>query len=512
MSDTTALRTRLVTDLDATTDAAVKAAEREWHRPMAEAGAPDAAGVLAALAHVAYYNRQYDKGARTVAKLTRPADWPLPTAEALAAWLLGSPKALPLAAAVAEAAELHPDDAHTDHERWAHRAAERWLTDFAPVLPGNRTPSAPLPFAVLFLSDLVIAYLAAGRPRAPLFALVDACPMMVEHETRADRRIMPALRVIGPSPERERGRLVFGGLLDGRPREADLLLFPEREPQRYEVPLLEIAERTGLPFRSKGKGAPVESRLVVRGGLLSLRPEDRGRLVVRIAVEVGELLDALWPPSASRKRPRDAENWPKLLDALYRARDFHVPDAEGGRWFPLGLTRLPPNAESRPARDGLIVIDLAPVPGAETGASVDLPWLDRMGVTSGPRWFAYLAGRSLVWRPGVTRRPAPGGRYGWSRNPADYPVLTLADLRRFAFGASDNKNRPRAAIVAPWEKLPDLMLLPNETDARTGIRGYRLLPTEAETALQNARDGGRNRGKNGRNRGKNGRNRGKTEP
>ena len=185
----------------------------------------------------------------------------MPTAETLAAWLLGSPEALPLAVAVAEAAWLTPADAWTDRERWAHRAAERWLRDFAPVLPGNRTPSAPVPFAVLFLSDLVIASEAAGRPRAPLFALIDAWPVPTDHETRADRRIMPALRVVGPSTERERGRLMFGGLLDGRPREAALILFPEHEPQRYEVPLLEIAERAGLPFRSRGKGAPVESRL-----------------------------------------------------------------------------------------------------------------------------------------------------------------------------------------------------------------------------------------------------------
>ena len=108
-----------------------------------------------------------------MATLTRPADWPAPTTEALAAWLLGSPEALPLAVDVAEAALLTPADAWTDRERWAHRAAERWLRDFAPVLPGNRKPSASLPFAVLFLDDLVIACLAAGRPRAPLFALVD---------------------------------------------------------------------------------------------------------------------------------------------------------------------------------------------------------------------------------------------------------------------------------------------------------------------------------------------------
>ena len=351
-----------------------------------------------------------------------------------------------------------------------------------------------------------------GRPVAdPLDLVHVAC----ERTARAD-----ALHALLSGPPPAHGRLPA--------QDAAPLARPARLPASDAPRLLaligeplavypvEIAERAGLPFRSRGKGAPVESRLVVRGGLLNLRPEDRRRLVVRIAVTVGELLDALWPPSPRRGRPRDAENWPKLLTALHRARDFHVPDATGGRWFPLAVRRLPsgsghpwaerPTDGRRPARDELIVLDLAPVPGAETGASVDLPFVDRVGVTSGPRWFAYLAGRTLIWRPGVTRRPAPGGRYGWSSNPADYPVLTLADLRRFAFGATDKGARARAAIVAPWSALPDLVLLPDETDARTGIRGYRLLPTEAEAALLDAREGGAT-GENGRNRKASGRNR-----
>ena len=135
---------------------------------------------------------------------------------------------------------------------------------------------------------------------------------------------------------------MFGGLLDGRPREANLLLFPEREPHRYEVPLLDIAEarRAAVPV-ARDTARRLNRAWWYAGGLLSLRPEDRGRLVVRIAVTVGELLDALWPPSAGRGRPRDSTNWPRLLRALYRARDFHVPDATGGRWFPLAVRRLP---------------------------------------------------------------------------------------------------------------------------------------------------------------------------
>ena len=83
-----------------------------------------------------------------------------------------------------------------------------------------------------------------------------------------------------------------------------------------------------------------------------------------------------------------------------------MPAVAGGfRWRYGGCRRTP---TARPRFDDLVVIDLAPVPGAVTGASVDLPWLDRLGKTSGPKWRAYIAARSLIWLPGKTRRPVPG--------------------------------------------------------------------------------------------------------
>ena len=335
-------------------------------------------------------------------------------------------------------------------------------------------------------------HIEAGTPakkvRHPFAPVVDAWqrrPMEAAAENRADRRIMPMWRVVGPAPERERG-LLFGGLVEDRPSVVDLPLFPELEPELHRVPLLEIVDATGVPLRSQGKGAPIEARLIVRGGLLMIRPEDRDRGTVRIAVTVGELLDSLYPPSAARKSRRTAENWPKIEAALRTARDFTVTDVTGSRWFPMALRRLPADGpDGTPALEDLVVIDLAPPPGATTGPSVDLPALDRMGVSSGPKWYAYIAGRSLVWQPGTTRRPVPkgGGQWGWSRDPNNYPVLTLADLRRFAFGTKDAKNRTRAEILKPWSNLPDVVLVPNQTDARTGIRGYRLLPAEATAAV-----------------------------
>ncbi len=193
MSESEALRDRLTADLEAAIAAAIEAAARERHRPIAEVGPTDATALLVSVARVAHFNREYDAGARTVAKLTLPERWPLPTAERMARWLLKYPANLTLASAVAEAAMLTPADAHTEHERNAHRAAERWLRDFrepyalgADGAPGYWTPDRWLSFAVLFLSDLVVAYLATKRQRQPLYDLVAAwqrCPAKSLFET-----------------------------------------------------------------------------------------------------------------------------------------------------------------------------------------------------------------------------------------------------------------------------------------------------------------------------------------
>ena len=412
------------------------------------------------------------------AKAHDGADCPehrVPSLETLVTWLAEAPNATWGEVAAAEIAR--GADAVT------------WLSSIRDWLQGD--PSTPEAVAPLVVDGLIgrahsqWLALAQPRPRHPAAPLIDGwqrlAPAEVAPETRADRRIMPMLRVAGPTPERERGML-FGGLVEDRPRSVELSLFPELEPDRPRVPLLEIVDRTGLPIRSKGRGAPLEARLLVRGGLLMIRRQDRRLQTIRIAVKVRELLDGLWPPRLNKRGnvARDAaKNWPKLLDALYRARDWTVPDAAGGRWFPMALRRLPAGAQGMPSLDDLVVLDLAPVPGAVSGADVNLPWLDRMGVSSGPKWRAYIAARSLIWLPGTTRRPVPhtrGKRYGWSHNPDDYPVLTLHDLRRLAFGDRDDKHRTRTELLAPWRDLPDVTV-EEAADPRTGIRGWRLQPT-----------------------------------
>ena len=193
MSESEALRDRLTAELEAAITAAIEAAARDRHRPIAEVGPTDATALLVSVARVAHFNREYDAGARTVAELTLPERWPLPTAERMARWLLKYPENLTLVSAVAEVAMVTSTDAHTEHERNAHRAAERWLRDFREPYtlgedgaPGHWTPDRWLSFAVLFLSDLVVTYLATKRQRQPLYDLVAAwqrCPTKSLFET-----------------------------------------------------------------------------------------------------------------------------------------------------------------------------------------------------------------------------------------------------------------------------------------------------------------------------------------
>ena len=89
-----------------------------------------------------------------------------------------------------------------------------------------------------------------------------------------------------------------------------------------------------------------------------IRPEDRGCITVRIAVKVCELLDGLYPrptrPDGSVPKRRTAQHWPKIKAALRVTRDFTVPDATGGRWFPMALRRLPAeHPNGTPALDDL---------------------------------------------------------------------------------------------------------------------------------------------------------------
>ena len=225
--------------------------------------------------------------------------------------------------------------------------------------------------------------------------------------------------------------MLFGGLHEGRRIEApELPLWPDVAPAK-RVLLLDLVDAAGLPVMAEGRGAPLPLRLFVRA-LASVRPEHRRLVTARIAPTLRELRDGLFPNGWERRR-----DWPRLRDSLMNARDYAIHDGRG-RWFPVALRSMPDD----PALDDVIVIDIAFPPGSHSGPPVALPDMDRLSVESASRWRAYIAAHSVAWQLGTTRVPIPRSRrFVWTRNLAAYPVLTLDDRRRFAFGAGEAKHR-----------------------------------------------------------------------
>ena len=317
----------------------------------------------------------------------------------------------------------------------------------------------------------------SGSPLVPLLRAYAECPVEVRPETRKDQRILPRIQV-SESAERTQGRL-YGGLLDNR-KATDLPLFPEFARAEQQVPILDLVDLSGVPVMARGRGAPLSARLFVRA-LVTVRPVDRKRPSTRIVLTLKELRDALYPNGW-----RVGQHWPALRHALLHARDYTLPSTlvledgtvSRGRWLPLAVRQLP----NDPALHELVVLDIAFPPGAEAGPTVDLPEMDALSVKSAPRWRAYIAARTRSWIPGVTQRPVAGarGRWGWSRNPKDYPVVTREERRLLAFGSQDRMHRTRAQIDAAWQDLPGMTLFAEEAvDLRSGEVGWRLVPHEA---------------------------------
>ena len=314
------------------------------------------------------------------------------------------------------------------------------------------------------------------RPRHPLAPIIAAWldrPREVEPERRRDRRILPRIAVGDPPPERQ-GGMLFGGLHEGRRVEApELPLWPEVAPTK-RVPILDLVDAAGLPVMARGKGIPLPLRLFVRA-LASVSPEHRKLVAVRIAPTLRELRDGLWPNGW-----RIGQHWPELREALIHARDYAIHDGRG-RWFPVALRYMPDD----PTLDDVIVLDIAYPEGSHSGPPVALPEMDRLSVKSAPRWRAYIAAHSVAWQPGNTRVKHPrSGRFAWTRDLAAYPVLTLDDRRRFAFGAGGNKHRTRAEIDAAFRNLPGLVVVSEAaSNHRTGEVGWLVLPENAARAV-----------------------------
>ena len=334
-----------------------------------------------------------------------------------------------------------------------------------------------------------------ARGTHPLGAFVaawqDAHKPAVVAETRADKRILPHITGGDEHPAVIVGNL-FRGIHEGRRiQQPELPLWPG-VPDRKRVPILDVVDAAGVPVVQRG-GAPVELRLFVRT-LSAVPPWARAlRASFPLPLRARDLLDALWPvsPTTGRRTWRVGEHWPKLRHALLHARDYAIHDGRG-RWFPLGLRYLPDalmRDDPEPAfLDERVVLDVAFPEGATSGPPVALPVMDRLMVQSASRWRAFIAAHCIAWIPGATRVPVMVGkrktrRHTWARDVSAYPVLTLEDMRRLAFG-NDPRHSPTAKVRAAFRGLPGLVVLDEAAqDERHGEAGFRIVPDDAAKAI-----------------------------
>ena len=304
--------------------------------------------------------------------------------------------------------------------------------------------------------------------------------------------LFPRMRVIVTEPiERERGRL-FGLVPKGR-EITQLPLFKEADYQPLgileRVPLLALADATGAPVTTRGPGAPHELAVLVES-MLSVRPEDRRREIVRLAVSVRELRDGIWPNGWQRGR-----DWPQLREVLHNLNSRYVPWGRGGRWYPLILRGLPEGDDL----DDLILLDLALPPGSNEGTPIDRRRLAELRPTTGGAYRGLIGVTALSYTKGRTRVRAPDGRWVWSGDPSRYPVLSRQDRRDIAFGVGDRerRNRLRAEIDRPFEGLEragDILIVDREAfDPKRHVHGWRVVPRVAVEAVRKwlAKRGGR---------------------
>lgn len=328
------------------------------------------------------------------------------------------------------------------------------------------------------------------RPRHPLAPIVAAWldrPREVEAETRPDKRILPHITGGDEHPAREVGML-FAGLHENRRIEQPELPLWEGTPRRKRVPVLDVVDAAGVPVVQRG-AAPVPLRLFVRT-LSAVPMGQRGEPSTRLAVKLGDLLDALWPKTEAGVRGwRPGKHWPELQRTLESVSQYAIHDGKG-RWFPLALRYMPDSLRL----DDDVVLDVAFPPGAKSGPPVVLPVMDRLMVQSAARWRAFIAAHCIAWVPGSTRVPVmrkgPGGRMvkaggrTWTRDVDAYPVLTLEDRRRLAFGL-DPRHSSTAAVNKAFRDLPGLVVLDESTqDERHGEAGWRIVPDDAAAAIR----------------------------
>ena len=123
--------------------------------------------------------------------------------------------------------------------------------------------------------------------------------------------ILPSIRVAA-HPAVERGRLIASPLTQER-----MPLFPQIAREDVCVPLLDLADISGVKSTSRGRGAALELRIATEA-LLSLDLAEAATSSVRIVWTVAELIEALKPNPGGRQRQSvsRAGDWERIYQAL----------------------------------------------------------------------------------------------------------------------------------------------------------------------------------------------------
>ena len=337
------------------------------------------------------------------------------------------------------------------------------------------------PVTVTTITEVHRAWVAleADRPRHPLAPLVGEWQNRPIPANLRDDPILPAISV-SQTAERDYGHLL-GGIVPDDPPPA-LPLFPDSGPPvRVRVPLLELADASGVVSMARGRGAPLDLRLVVEA-LLSVPPERR-TAETRIIITVAELLAGL---AGDRPRGGKLDAWHRIRAALLAAGSRWIPWRSGGRWWPLRLRAEPGD---RPSFTDQVILLVACPPGSASGPVIDRKALREAGRHSGPRYRTLIGVPTVAWVPGVTRIPRRGVGGLWVGDRRRYEVLTEADRRRIVFGPAPADKGGRRTVDADRiiRETPGVVVVDEHArDPKTGRPGWLVVPADAARAIEAA--------------------------
>ena len=262
-------------------------------------------------------------------------------------------------------------------------------------------------------------------------------------------RILPARLAMVDHTDRRAGRL-FTPAAHAVELGGEQLKLPGFGLERTRItPALPLAlyDLGGGSSMERGRGAPLALRLWVES-ILAVGLTDRANpWPTVLEIPLRDLLAKLYP---GKRRPRPAEYWPRLMQAVEILDSTRIPweDPETGKG---GMQRIV-NVSSIPRGPGKlddavrIIVDLPP--GSGSGPVVS-PNLARYGVQSAPLYRGLLNLAFTWFDPGRTRFPVRGGKH-WLQveDPERYPTITNDLLIELFYPTSTVKQRTVLATRA----------------------------------------------------------------